>query len=136
MSKNFTKGGSKGYPINKKNIFKGQNSENYRFTNHFFKRWNERIEEPRFDSRDKLASYIRENYPANTVKHISGDYYRMSNLIVTCDEDKKSGNIVFITIYGTIENNPILYNVLITEGVRGVKKTHKLYGKISLKKFN
>lgn len=136
MSKNFTKGGSKKYPINKKNIFKGQNSESYRFTHHFFRRWNERIKEPRFDNKKELADYIRKKYPANIVKHVSGDYYIMSNLIVTCAEDKKKNNIVFITVYGTIENNPILYNILITQGVKGVKKTHKLYGKIPLKKFH
>lgn len=122
----------KEYLINNKNIFKGSKKSDFRFTNHFFDRWNERVANPIFENKIDLEDYIKENFNHKNIEHISGDYYIMDDLIITCANDENDGHIIFITIYGTIEDNPILYNVLITQGVYGVKKTHKLYGKINI----
>lgn len=121
--------------INNKNIFKNRKNEDFRFTNHFFKRWNQRMKCPKFEYKDDLEKYIKENYPAKKIKHISGDYYIMDNIIITCTKDNTDNSLLFVTVYGTVEDNFILYNILITEGAKGVSKTHKKYGKIKLSKY-
>ena len=118
-----------------KNIFKNRNNEDFRFTNHFFNRWNQRIKTPKFENKFELEDYIKKNYPAKKMQHISGDYYLMNNIITTCTIDKTDNSLLFVTIYGTIEDNYILYNILITEGAKGVSKIHKKYGKIKLSKY-
>lgn len=120
------------YPINKINIFDGRDSEDFSFTNHFFERWNERVASPSFEEKADMEEYIKSIYRTDIITHISGDYYFLDNLIITADMDRKHDSIVFITVYGTIEDNIILYNILVTEGVKGVKKATKRYGKINL----
>lgn len=122
----------KAYPLNKKNIFKNRSTEDLRFTNHFFDRWNERTCGTKFESKSDMEDFIKSNFDNSKIEHISGDYYFMDDLIITAAIDESDGNIILITVYGTIEENPILYNVLITQGVNGVKKAHRLYGKINI----
>lgn len=121
--------------FNQINIFKGRNSEDFRFTYHFFNRWNERVLGPKFEEKDELELYIKENYSAKKIKHLSGDYYLMDDLVITCSIDEDDNSIVFITIYGDKKDNPILYNILISEGVMAFKKARKKYGKMNIVKY-
>lgn len=120
--------------VSSRNTFRNKTPEEFRFTNHFFKRWNERVEE-KFENKRDLEKYIRANYSSSDMKHINGDYFMMKDLMVTCAKDRKTGNIIFITVYGTKENNPTTYNILMTEGARGIKKVHRKYGKIHLQEY-
>lgn len=120
---------------NNKNIFKNRKKEDYRFTYHFLDRWNERIKSPKFEYKDDLEKYIKKNYGPNNIKKISGDYYLMGDIIVTCTEDSTDDTLLFVTIYGKVEDNYILYNILTTEGANSVTKIQKKYGKINLSKY-
>lgn len=119
----------------KKNVFKKKRAEDYRFTDHFFERWNQRIKNPQFDTKEEMGEYIKKIYPPKSVCHIDGDYYLIDDIIVTCTEDKNNDAVLFVTVYGKVEDNFILYNILTTEGARGVVKTQKRYGKIELSKY-
>ena len=120
------------YPINKVNIFEGKDVNSFSFTNHFFDRWNERIPSLHFSTKYELENYIKAIYDPKIISHISGNYYFLNNLIITADIDYKDGSIVFITVLGTIENNPVLYNVLVTQGVKGMNNMRRMYGKVNI----
>lgn len=115
-----------------RNIFKNRNVSDYRLTHHFFDRWNERISSPNFENKEELSLYISEKYPPKTISWVSGDYYLLEDTIVTCTRDKTDNTLLFVTAYGNIEDNFILYNILIREGSSGVTKIQKRYGKINI----
>lgn len=119
---------------NTTNIFKNKDTSTYKLTYHFHERWNERMNIS-FENKEDLEVYIKQNYPSSDIKHIDGDYYMMDNLIITSSLDINTGNIVFITICGSKEDNIIMYNILMSDGARGIKKVHNKYGKIHLQTF-
>lgn len=116
-------------------VFQGKNVDKFRFTNHFHERWNERMEK-KFEKKEDLENFIKANYTIEDISHVNGDYYMVDNLMMTCVLDEKLGNVLFITTYGKKEDNPILYNVLITEGAKGIKAIQGKYGKMNLQKFS
>lgn len=112
------------------NIFKEAEKENFRVTDHFLKRWNERVEGPKFDARYELEDYVRYLYENGAVYHIDSDCYLIDDIMVISALDKES--IVFITTYGSRNENHILFNILLDEGVKGVRQINRKYGKFNL----
>lgn len=114
----------------RQNIFKGSNPDDFRVTNHFLERWNERVGSPYFHNKDELLEYLRCICKKRKPVHISEDCYQIQDLLVTTTAE--NNKILFITTYGTYRDNPMLYNLLLTEGVKGVRTAHKKYGKLQL----
>jgi hypothetical protein len=131
MSKKVSNyGKKKEYPINKINAFKGKNVDSFRFTNHFFERWNERMPSHTFSTKEDMETHVKSIYKYNKVEHISGDYYVMDDLLFTAAED--NGGVVFITVYGLTGDNPVLMNLLLTQGSKAIRKAHRMYGKMTI----
>lgn len=120
----------KRYAINKVNAFKGKKVDSFRFTNHFFQRWNERMPSWSFKDKEDLEEHIRELYKKNKIEYLCGDYYILDDILLTAAND--NDGIVFITVYGLTMDNPVLMNLLITQGPKGLKKAQRLYGKMPI----
>lgn len=122
----------KEHVINKTNAFKGSvDPENFRFTNHFFQRWNERMTSQPFEKKEDLEEYIRLLYQNNKIEYINGDYYIIDEILFTATADRDNG-IVFITVYGMTHENQVMLNILLTKGAKGINKANRKYGKINL----
>lgn len=115
---------------NKGNIFKGRSPDDFRITTHFLERWNERVGSPHFKEKEELLDYLKVVIKKHKPVHISEDCYQFKDLLITTIIE--DGKIVFITTYGSFKDNPMLYNILLTDGVRGVRATHRKYGKLQL----
>lgn len=120
----------KEYVINKQNAFKGKKSEDFRFTNHFYERWDERMPSMKFDSKEALEAYVKSLYDNSKLEYVCGDYYILDDILFTAAED--NGGIVFITVYGLTSDNPVLMNLLLTQGPKGIRKAQRLYGKMTI----
>lgn len=111
-----------------KNIFRGKNNKDLNITDHFLERWNERISEELFNSKEELEEYILSIYKPSEVEHLYKDHYLIcGNIYVTAALEENG--IVLITTLGTYEDNPVLYNVITTGQL---KNTIKKYGKLNL----
>lgn len=108
------------------------NPDKFRFTDHFFERWTERMPSYPFKNKKDLGIYIELLYRQYGADHIDGDFYLINNILVTISNKQNTNSELFITVYGTVEDNPILYNLLITKGEKGVRKAHREYGKLTI----
>lgn len=114
-----------------KNIFNCCTIDDLQITDHFFERWNERVERLKFDNKEELELYIKRNFNRKKVEHLYGDHYLlepiMGGIYVTANKDENS--IVLITTLGTYLDNPVMYNIIKSGELN---RTIKRYGKINL----
>lgn len=115
----------------KNNIFKKTTTKKIVLSDHFFKRWNERIGQIQFKNKADLQNYIQKNFKEDNMYHLYEDQYLMDGIIggvyLTAIEEKE--RILLITTLGSYDNNPTIYNI-ITSGK--LKYMLKEYGKINL----
>lgn len=118
---------SKNMVLKSANIFKGRTVDDFRFTNHFLDRWNDRMSDQSFESKELLESHIKNGFNSSELEHLWGDNYLLNGVYVTARVEKDG--IVFITTLGTYQENPFLYNVI---SAGQLNKTIKKYGKLDL----
>ena len=112
-------------------IFKKCNVDMIKVSNHFLERWNERIKQIKFTTKNDLENYIKRNYNKSNVYKLDKDQYLMDGILggiyITAIKDKDK--IMFITTLGTYNDNPVLYNI-ISSGKKD--EIFEKYGKMNL----
>ena len=116
---------------NKKNIFRTCNAEDIILSDHFFDRWNERVQRITFNDKAELEEYIKTNFDKNKMYHLNGDHYLLDGIMggIFITADKKNDKIKLITTLGTYNDNPVVYNLIISGEMNSIIKR---YGKINL----
>lgn len=110
-----------------RNIFQGRKVDKINVTDHFLERWNERLDGRCFASKEELESYLLENFDMKNVEYLYGDHYNVDGYHVTATYE--NNGIVFITTMGSLDENPVLYNMICSGKLNYAIKT---YGKLSL----
>lgn len=110
-----------------RNIFEGLRNVDINVTDHFLERWNERLDTRDFESKEELQEYLMEMFDPRDVEHLHGDHYLVCGNYVTATIE--NNGIVFITTLGSYEDNPVLYNVILSGKLN---HTLKKYGKLNL----
>lgn len=115
----------------KTNIFNGFKNPRIFLSDHFLERWNERINDIKFETKYELRNYIERNYNNNHIEHLHGDHYLMGDMMggLYITARKVKDGIFLITTLGTYKDNPVIYNI-ITSGE--MDEIFKRYGKIEL----
>lgn len=99
-------------------------------TNHFFDRWNERIENPKFKEKGKLASYLETMSSYGKVERIQRNHHIIDDdIIIVAKKNKNKNEYVLVTTYGSTRNNPILYNMCVCGDA---EDNFKKYGRLNL----
>lgn len=110
-----------------RNIFAGKDIDKINVTNHFLERWNERLDEIHFNSKEDLEDYLLKNYDYKNVEYLHGDHYSINGTHVTATYD--NNRVVFITTMGNLDNHPVLYNMICSGDFNHFIKK---YGKLNL----
>lgn len=100
-------------------------------TDHFLKRWNERIKKPKFEHKKDLATYLENMTYRRKIHRIKNNHHIIDDdIIIVAEKSKKNRNeIILVTTYGSTINNPILYNMCMSGDIY---KNFKKYGKLNL----
>jgi hypothetical protein len=110
-----------------RNIFEGRRVDKINVTDHFLERWNERLDEIYFSSKEELERYLLENYDYNNVEYLYGDHYNIGGTHVTATYE--NNGIVFITTMGNLDEQPVLYNMICSGKLNYAIRE---YGKLNL----
>ena len=94
-----------------------------RESQHFFKRWKERVDST--VERDQIKTYIKELAEKNLIECDFNNFYVLDDEIVIVAK-LRQGYIDLLTVYGKISENPCLSNP------RYIYETSKKYGRVKL----
>lgn len=99
-------------------------------TDHFFERWNERIENPKFSEKENLALYLEIIASNGKMERIQRNHHIIDDdIIIVAKKVKNKNQYVLVTTYGSTKNNPMLYNMCVSGDA---EKNFKKYGKLNL----
>lgn len=120
--------------IHLQRIVKDKDSVNMIITYHFFERWNERIERPKFEDRKSLANYLEYKVYNKGMQQIKNNHHIIDDdIVIVAKRTRKKNEFVLLTTYGSAKNNPILYNMCVCGDIQ---KNFSKYGKLNLDYIN
>lgn len=117
----------------KKYTYKTKKSNiNLTVTNHFFKRWNERVKNPKFKYKKDLTEFLESMLFKREIHWIKNDHYIINDDIIIIAKvikiEKNKNKVILVTTYGSTKNNPILYNMCLDGDI---EENFKKYGKLN-----
>lgn len=102
-------------------------------TNHFCKRWNERVlDEP--ETMEDVQNHLKTHISTcKTLKAVSGDFYLLNDYLVIAA--KKENIVTLITTFGSTKECNTVYEYIKNYGAFSFNQTIKKYGKIPLNSY-